>query len=687
MLNQFSLTEIGAIFRNSTFPIMLGMAFLLIALAGFFEYRRKNNPAIPLLVAATSILLLKAILMLLVNRHIVWDAGLNWERIPWTAWNNAILEAVTTLAVMYVLFLLIHRKASGRRYLIFNGGILAGIIALGFLAGSDLVTATWIGNQQHWIVMGTHLFNMWMLEQLVRKSNELSDYTDPDDPHLVTSIGVLQMFCRTSLFANGVFIFAGSSPTVVYLGQATQAVAYFFFMLFSGHLSSISYWESRDRVNAVTRESQIMVELFELINNTITKAKGVDEVLKLITESAARTTTAAGAAMWLYRENKQAFENVSIAGVYPPLRPAKNISVYRHDTINQKTSQEKFGYGKTYAGVVAETREPIHVNDLLDKPHPLVEQTTKDAFDIKSLICVPILDEENKAIGVIGVVNKDDLYSRFTPSDLSLCQVLGKQTILAIRHFELIQESIAKKVSDRDVSIASQIQQNLLPTEYIEQENYEFHGFSVAAKGVGGDYFDIMNLEPGRFGVIMSDVAGKGIPASLVMVMISTVFRTMAASTSSTKVMAERVNEALCNSSTMDRYATFYYFIVDMNKGEMVYSNAAHGPLLVYHAKRDEFELYDTGGVPVGIARDAAYEEKTAKIDKGDILVLYTDGITEAMNLKRDQYSIERLKEQVKLHMDKPANEMTKVIYADVKEFCGTAPQHDDETLLILKLR
>lgn len=677
VLNQFSLTEIGAIFRNATFPIMIGTAFLLVSLAAYFEYRRQAHQALVPLLVATSLLLLKTLGLFFVNRHIVWDSGLNWERFNWTTWQNALFEATISLGVLYSLFLLIRRPKEGRRFLVLNLPIFAGLVALGILASFI--------KQQHWIIMAIHLFVMWINEQLVRKSNDLSDFSDPETPYLVTSIPLLQYYCRTALMANGLFIFASQGELWAYLGQFVQAIAYFFFMLFSGHIASIAFWSARDKVVAITRESKVTLDLFESINNFITKAKDVQEVLQLITDSAARTTGGTGAALWLYRENKQAFEAVCVSGIYPPLRMTKNISMFRHDTINQKTMVEKFGYGKTYAGMVAESCQSLWVNDLMAKPHPHVEQTTKDIVDIKSLICVPIIDE-GKAIGVIGVVNKDDLYSRFTSSDLSLSEVLAKQAILAIKHFQLIQESIAKKVNDRDVSIASQIQQGLLPNQHIVEAKYEFHGFSNPAKGVGGDYFDIMNFGPDRFGVIMSDVAGKGIPASLVMVMISTVFRTLAATTTSTKEMAERVNEALCTSVSMDRYATFYYFIVDMTTSEIMYSNAAHGPLLIYHATEDRFELYDTGGVPVGIARDGVYEEKKAKVQPGDILVLYTDGITEAMNLQRDQYSIERLQAQVKAHQDKPVNEMTKLIYADVKAFCGTAPQHDDETLLLVKL-
>lgn len=678
ILNQFSLGEIGAIFRNSTFPIMLGTAFLLISLAAYFEYRRQAHQALIPLLMATSLLILKALGLFFVNRHIIWNSDLNLERFNWTTWQNALFETVITIGVLYSLHLLIRRRSAARQFLVLNIPIFLVLIALGI--GANYI------QQQHWVIMGLHLFVMWMNEQLVRKSNDLSDFSDPETPYLVTAVPLLQYYCRTALLANGVFIFAGQGEIWAYLGQIIQAGAYFFFMLFSSHIASIAFWEARDRVAAITRESRVMLELFEAINSSITHAQKIEEVLKVITDSAARTTGATGAALWLYQENKQAFENVCLSGVYPPLRATKNISVYRHDTINQKTSQERFGYGKTYAGIVAESCKALFANDLMTKPNPNVEQTTKDVVDIKSLICVPVIDGD-KAIGVIGIVNKDDLYSRFTPSDLSLSEVLAKQTILAIKHFDLIQESKAKILNDRDVSIASQIQQGLLPNQFIEEPRYEFHGFSNPAKGVGGDYFDIMKFDEERFGVIMSDVAGKGIPASLVMVMISTVFRTLANSTRSTKEMAERVNEALCTSVSMDRYATFYYFIVDMAAQEMVYSNAAHGPLLVYHAHEDKFELYDTGGVPVGIARDGIYEERKAKIQPGDILVLYTDGITEAMNLQRDQYSIERLQEQVKLHQDKPVNEMTKLIYADVKAFCGTAPQHDDETLLIVKLK
>lgn len=678
MQNAFSISEIGTIFRYHTFPILFGIALLFVALAAFFEYDRNKSKSVQFLLIISVVLLLKQLILFFVSRRIIFSATI--KVIPFTPLHNAILESASILAIVTTLHYLVLRPKLGRTFFLQNGAAFLGLLVV------SVLFKVYLPDYITYMAAAMHLHCIFMLEVVARRATQISDFTDPENTYLIKSIPTMNIWLRFALVANLLFIFAPQSPVTDYLAHSVQAVGFFVFVLFANGIASISYNDLRDLVQNTQREFKIVLELFEMVNQNITKANNQLEVLSVIVDSAAKTTNAHASILWLYSEKKSAFEVACMTGVFPPLRPTKDISVYRHDTIVAKTKIEKFGYGKTYAGIVAETRKHIFANDLLAKPHPDVEQSAAGVLDIKSLIVVPVI-EGDKAIGVLAVVNKDDLYSRFTRSDLSLLEILAKQTLLTIDHFKLIQESIEKKLGDRDVTIAADIQQGLLPSKYIKKDDFEFHGFSKPAKGVGGDYFDMLDFGNGRYGVLMSDVAGKGIPASLVMVMISAVFRTWGKISDSPKEVAERVNTALCGSVAQDRYATFYYYIVDLKTRSIKFTNAAHGPLLVYHTKRDEFELMDTQGMPLGISPDGVYEEQTGSIEEGDLCILYTDGITEAMNPRRDQYSIDRLKTMIQQLKDKPVNEMTQIIYADIKTFCEGAPQHDDETLVIARFK
>jgi sigma-B regulation protein RsbU (phosphoserine phosphatase) len=203
---------------------------------------------------------------------------------------------------------------------------------------------------------------------------------------------------------------------------------------------------------------------------------------------------------------------------------------------------------------------------------------------------------------------------------------------------------------------------------------------------VGGDYYDIIDFKD-RVAFAMADVAGKGVPAALVMVMIRSSMRTMVKTDSEPKQVATAINRALHGEVSEERYATLFYCMFDIHTGLLSYSNGGHAPMLVYRGMTDSFELLDTDGLPVGIAPETVYGQDETVLNSGDIAVLYTDGISEAMNLKHEEYSLARVKEDVRRFKDLSASEIAGRILQNISEFAGDEPQHDDETILVLKIR
>jgi sigma-B regulation protein RsbU (phosphoserine phosphatase) len=185
----------------------------------------------------------------------------------------------------------------------------------------------------------------------------------------------------------------------------------------------------------------------------------------------------------------------------------------------------------------------------------------------------------------------------------------------------------------------------------------------------------------------MADVAGKGVPAALVMVMIRSAMRTIAKTDSEPREVVAAINRAIAGEVTQERYATLFMAIFDVHTGLLHYTNAGHGPMLVYRAATDSFELLDTAGLPVGIARETEYGQDDTVMSPGDLAVLYTDGITEAMNSRHEEYSLARLKEDLRKFRDLPAREVAEKILENVSVFTGDEPQHDDETILVVKMR
>ncbi len=183
----------------------------------------------------------------------------------------------------------------------------------------------------------------------------------------------------------------------------------------------------------------------------------------------------------------------------------------------------------------------------------------------------------------------------------------------------------------------------------------------------------------------MFDVSGKGVPAALIMVMIRSILRTVASLNEDTKDVVAKLNNTIAGEIVEDRYATGFYLLFDAEKGIMSYTNAGHGPLILYRAASDEFELLDTEGMPIGIMSGVEYGQNYTVMERGDIAVLYTDGINEAMNENHEEFGMERFKEVIRTYRKESARDICNRVLEAVTQFSGTAPQHDDETLLVLK--
>ncbi len=258
---------------------------------------------------------------------------------------------------------------------------------------------------------------------------------------------------------------------------------------------------------------------------------------------------------------------------------------------------------------------------------------------------------------------------------------------MTVRLVKAQKSLVEKERFEEQLEIARNIQVNLLADKFPEIDGIEIDAYYKAAKGVGGDYYDIIHVkEENKIGAIIADVSGKGVPAALVMVMIRTVFHSTFRFVKKTNEAIVNINTGISGRLTGDKFATMFFLIYDYKNGIMEYTNAAHSPLIVYRSKTDEILELDTEGIPVGVDVSAQFGTKSIKLMDGDILVTFTDGITEAMNIKEEMYKSERLKAAIKRNAKLSASEIVKNIITEIDAFVGEAPQHDDMTLLVIKV-
>lgn len=429
-------------------------------------------------------------------------------------------------------------------------------------------------------------------------------------------------------------------------------------------------------------EKEIFINLLQKVGSGLTSETNFDKILGLILDYSVDVIKSQAAAILLVTPDKQFLTAKFVHGLYPPTEKVEGYAATKERFLVEKFKNEKIPIGKTYLGEVAQSKEPLLVVDA--RENEKIIQTAPDLMDIKTLIVVPLMFKD-EVIGVVSFLNKTE-GGNFQRHEFQLARTLAEQAAITLNNFRLYNELLVKQRDERELEIAAEIQKNLLPKQLAQVPGLDLFAYNKSAKGVGGDYYDLINFDNKRLSVIIADVAGKGVPASLVMVMIRTTLHNILRPHLPPKDIITYLNKFLSTESTQERYATLFYLLIDLEKQNINFTNAGHSPLLLYRKSENAFESLDTAGLPLGIVRDQKYEQNERQIQKGDILMLYTDGITEAMSTKREQFSLERVKDIIRTNQEKSAEELTRLIQTKLEEFCYEAPQHDDQTLILCKL-
>lgn len=258
--------------------------------------------------------------------------------------------------------------------------------------------------------------------------------------------------------------------------------------------------------------------------------------------------------------------------------------------------------------------------------------------------------------------------------------------------FKKAQENVVEQERmQKEMQVAQEIQHALLPRKFPDVEGYDISTVYRAAKDVGGDYFDFVKIDDNILGVIVADVSGKGVPGSLVMTMIRTALRLESRENYSPTDILARVNRFVTDDVKRGMFITIFFITLDSAKRTISYASAGHNPMILFRKESNSCYFLNTRGMPLGIALpdgvnfEESLDYDTVKLKKDDMLLVYTDGITEAMNKTGDQYGNDRLIEFIKEHSELPPEEFTAKLDIDLQKFTGGAPQNDDITLVVIK--
>jgi phosphoserine phosphatase RsbU/P len=292
-----------------------------------------------------------------------------------------------------------------------------------------------------------------------------------------------------------------------------------------------------------------------------------------------------------------------------------------------------------------------------------------------------------RRLGVLAVADKESRDGRvldFTPADARLLSLFANQAAAAVETARLHRAAIESERIEREMELAAAIQREILPHSIPEVAGVELAAANLPTRHVGGDYYDLFPLSGGRLGFLVADVSGKGVPAAL---LVSTVHAAVHLQIDEAKTVVElvtRIDRHLRRYAATRKFLTLFFGLFEPDTGLLTYVSAGHNPALLLRRHGPMVRLNSTG-VPVGMFPDASWREETVTLAPGDLLCLYTDGLTEAVNVQEEEFGMERLSALVAGGRDMPLKPLCERVLAQVADFAADMPQYDDQTLLLLR--
>jgi len=254
------------------------------------------------------------------------------------------------------------------------------------------------------------------------------------------------------------------------------------------------------------------------------------------------------------------------------------------------------------------------------------------------------------------------------------------------RHIKMVERTAREKERiEKELEIARQIQKSFLPLKAPDVPGYQIAGTNISAREVGGDFYDFIELGDDKTGIVVADVSGKGVPAAIFMALSKTLVRANAKKTLDPVEALREANAVIVDESHSGMFVTLFYAILDSKEHKLTYINAGHNPPLLLKGEGHEIKILKAKGIPMGVMDDMNLESKEIPIDDNDLLFLYTDGVTEAVNENDEEFDIKRLEAILVNEEGNPPDTIIKRIVMEIEQFAGDRPQFDDITMVVLR--
>src|SRR4030081_3877315 len=440
---------------------------------------------------------------------------------------------------------------------------------------------------------------------------------------------------------------------------------------------------------AIQVEESLVFDFLHGLGEAFTETIRPHDLHRLIVEGATRILNASGGALYMADRTGTKLAPAFISKGCPPL-----VGVPPHilkQAASTPVALESFlrlhsiPLGEGVVGRVWQTGQPVVLNDLSEAPE--LARLRDSSFGTASVLVAPLLYGKQN-MGILALGNSAN-GTPFSQSDFVVFKSISEQSAFALYNAIIYSEANEKKRLDHDLQIARDIQRVLLPAEPPIINGFEISGLNIPAKQVSGDYFDYIKVDDKRLGIVIADVSGKGVPASLIMAICRSTLRSQAMENPSPADVLSKVNRQLYPDIKEDMFISMAYLILDHARDTVTLSRAGHDAPLLYRSATRELTPLKPPGLVLGIDSGSVFDRINADVavplEKDDCLILYTDGVTEALDAEDDEFGLERMMHSVKASVAGGPRAVINRLIEDVRAFVGSTPQHDDITLIVIR--
>src|SRR3982751_5203384 len=400
------------------------------------------------------------------------------------------------------------------------------------------------------------------------------------------------------------------------------------------------------------------------ITKTISRSLDLDEVLNLVMDTLGSLIPYDAAGIYLIEEG---------VDDDPYIFKSKAIRGYE---ISFALVEPRLKIGEGFIGRVAESGKPIICHDVSKDPRYFSAR-----HRTQSEMVAPIISND-KVIGVFDL--ESDNLDAYSDDDLALLQLLTSQVAIIIEKVRLHEQVVEKQRLEAQLEVARQVQLELLPDHDPDLPNFDISAYVFPTEEVSGDYYDWVEIFDDQIGITVADAVGKGMPAALLMAFLRASLRAAVQVGYAPHIALSKLNDLLWDSVEEHQFITAIYGILDATNRTFVFSNAGHNPPLLIKPS-GEYRFVEYGDLPLGMFRDMHYHQHFIRFEVGQVMVIYTDGITEAANEKGEEYGQERFAKRVLEGIRLPAKQLIDHVRKDVADFTERKFLDDDGTLFIVK--